>query len=100
MAEKLKVDIPGLIGASSEVADQAAALDSSHIDSVRALAAAESGWVGSSADALVSMAGTWQQSADSHHSALTQQAEHVAEAALLFQSADERSAVELGQVAD
>lgn len=60
MAGTLKVDIAGLIGASSEVADRAGALAGSHTNSLTGLAAAEAGWVGASADALVAMAEKWQ----------------------------------------
>jgi uncharacterized protein YukE len=99
MAETLKVDIAGLIGASTQVAEQAAALESSHTSSVRGLASAEEGWVGSSADALVEMAGKWQTISARHTAALENHATHIGTAARLFDDMERRNAAELRNVA-
>ncbi|WP_167107165.1 WXG100 family type VII secretion target [Mycobacterium sp. DL592] len=99
MADDLKVDVEGLVRGGSDIDEQAAALSASHRRSMVDLSDSESGWVGSSADALVRMAATWQQVADAHHTALTEQSTHVADAARVFQAVEERSASELEQVA-
>ena len=98
MAEKLNVDIAGLTRGSSDIGEQATTLSASHRQSMVGLSDAETGWVGSSADALVQMADAWQQVADGHHAALTRQAGHIATAAQRFQLSDERSAAELEQL--
>ncbi|AQT78403.1 hypothetical protein B1R94_02855 [Mycolicibacterium litorale] len=98
MAETVKVDIAGLIGGGSAVADEAAALARSHASSVSGLAAAESGWVGSSADALVDMAGTWQVTSARHVTALESHAAHIRAAAALFDDMERRNAAELETV--
>ncbi|QEN12281.1 WXG100 family type VII secretion target [Mycolicibacterium sp. ELW1] len=100
MADKLKVDVYGLLRGGSAIGEQATALSASHLQSMVGLSDAESGWVGSSADALVRMAGLWQRVSDQHYTALTRQAAHVAAAARTFQAVDERSAAELEQVGD
>jgi uncharacterized protein YukE len=100
VADNLKVDVEGLIRGGSDIGEQATVLSTSHRQSMIGLSDSESGWVGSSADALVHLADAWQQVADKHHTALTQQATHVAETARLFQATDERSAAELEQVGD
>ncbi|MFN8227315.1 MAG: WXG100 family type VII secretion target [Mycobacterium sp.] len=98
MAEELNVDVDGLTRGSSDIGEQATALSASHRQSMIGLSDAETGWVGSSADALVQMADAWQQVADGHHAALTRQAGHIAKAAQRFQSSDEHSAAELEQL--
>lgn len=100
MAGKLKVDIDGLLRGGSAIGEQATTLSASHLQSMVGLSDSESGWVGSSADALVRMAGTWQRIADRHQSVLTEQAAHVAAAARAFHAVDERSAAELEQLGD
>jgi hypothetical protein len=44
------------------------------------------------------MADAWQRVADKHHTALTEQAAHVADAARGFHAMDERSAAELARI--
>jgi uncharacterized protein YukE len=100
VADNLKVDVDGLIRGGSDIGEQATVLSTAHRQSMIGLSDAESGWVGSSADALIHMADAWQRVTDEHHTALDQQATHVAEAARVFQSTDERSAAELEQVGD
>lgn len=100
MADNLKVDVEGLICGGSDIGEQATVLSTSHLQSMIGLSDSESGWVGASADALVQMAETWQQVADRHHTALTGQAAHVAEAGRVFRCTDERNAAELEQVGD
>jgi uncharacterized protein YukE len=100
VADKLKVDVDGLIRGGSDIGEQAEVLSNSHRQSMIGLGDSESGWVGSSADALVRMAGQWQQVADKHHTALTRQATRVTETARVFQSSDERSAAGIEQVGD
>lgn len=100
MAGTLKVDVDGLIRGGSDIDAQATALSSSHRQSMIGLSNAEAGWVGSSADALVEMAGAWQQVADDHHAVLTRQAARVAEAAGVFQSGDERRANDFDGLGD
>ncbi len=95
MGDSLKIDVGGLIGGGSAVGEQATVLSTSHRQSMIGLGDAESGWVGSSADALVHMSDAWQQVADRHDIALTRQAEHVGDAARVFQSSDERNAAAL-----
>ncbi|MGY4710926.1 WXG100 family type VII secretion target [Mycolicibacterium sp. CBM1] len=99
MAGTLKVDIAGLLGASSEVADRAAALASAHTNSLSSLASAETGWVGSSADALVGMAEKWQTISDRHTAAVESHATHLDTAARLFDDMEQRNAAELKGVA-
>lgn len=98
MAERLKVDIAGLIGGSTQVTEQAGVLRSSHTSSVSSLAAAEEGWVGSSADALVEMAGKWQTISARHMAAIENHATHIATAARLFDDMERRNAAELRDV--
>ena len=98
MADNLKVDVDGLIYGGSDIGEQATVLSNLHRESIIGLSDSEPGWVGSSADALVEMADEWQQVADTHHTALTEQAAHVAEAARVFQAMDERDAAEIGQI--
>lgn len=100
VADKLKVDVDGLLRAGSAIGEQATTLSASHLQSTVGLSDAESGWVGSSADALVRMAHRWQRVADHHQSVLTEQAAHVVAAARAFHAVDERSAAELEQVGD
>lgn len=99
MAGTLKVDIAGLIGASSEVADRAGALAGSHTNSLTGLAAAEAGWVGASADALVAMAEKWQTISARHTAALERHATHIDTAARLFDDMEQRNAAELKSAA-
>ncbi|MCV7017247.1 hypothetical protein [Mycolicibacterium aichiense] len=100
MADKLKVDVDGLLGGGSAIGEQATALSASHLQSMVGLGDAESGWVGTSADALVRMASAWQRVSDQHYTALTRQAAHVAAAARTFYATDERTAAVLEQVGD
>ncbi|KAA0111362.1 hypothetical protein [Mycolicibacterium sp. P1-5] len=100
MADELKVDVDGLIRAGADVGEQAAALSASHLQSMVGLSDSEPGWVGSSADALVRMSETWQRVSDNHHTALTEQAAHVAEASQRFRAMDERGAADLEQIVD
>ena len=89
MGDSLKIDVGGLIGGGSAVGEQATVLSNA------ASCSGTDGWVGSSADALVHMSDAWQQVADRHDIALTRQAEHVGDAARVFQSSDERNAAAL-----
>lgn len=100
MADKLKVDVDGLFfRGGSDIGEQASILSGSHVQSmVGGLSDSESGWVGSSADALVRMADTWQRVADKHHTALTEQAAHVVDAGKGFRAMDEHGATELRQL--
>ena len=100
MADSLKVDVGGLICGGSDIGEQATVLSTSHLQSMIGLSDSESGWIGASADALVGLAQGWQQVADDHHTALTEQAAQVTEAARAFQSMDERGAAKLEQVGD
>ncbi|MBB3604934.1 WXG100 family type VII secretion target [Mycolicibacterium sp. BK556] len=100
MADKLKVDINGLIRGGSDITEQSTALSASHRQSMIDLSDSESGWVGASADALVRMSAAWQQVADKHHTELTEQAAHLEQAARTFQSTDELGAAELKRVGD
>lgn len=100
MADRLKVDVHGLIRAGSDIGEQATVLSTSHRQSIIGLSVSESGWIGSSADALVRMADAWQRVSDTNHTALTEQAAHVADTGRAFRSMDERSAAELEQVGD
>lgn len=100
MADTLKVDVDGLFRGGSDIGEQATVLSTSHLQSMTGLSDSESGWVGSSADALVRMADTWQRIADEHHTALTEQAAHVIDVARVFQAMDVRSVAELEQVGD
>ena len=61
MGDVFKVDVEALKRAGKSVAEQATTLSSSHRASMVSLSDSESGWVGSSADALVGMANKWQQ---------------------------------------
>ncbi|WP_179466480.1 WXG100 family type VII secretion target [Mycolicibacterium vinylchloridicum] len=100
MADNLKVDVDGLIRGGSAITEQATALSASHRQSMVDLSDSESGWVGWSADALVRMSNAWQRVADTHHTALAEQAAHVVEAARAFESMDERGAAELERLGD
>ncbi|GAA2775767.1 hypothetical protein GCM10010533_11630 [Mycolicibacterium pallens] len=100
VADKLKVDVDGLFRGGSDIGEQASILSGSHVQSMVGLSDSESGWVGSSADALVRMADTWQRVADKHHTALTEQAAHVVDAGKGFRAMDEHGATELGQLDD
>ncbi|CAN5130898.1 hypothetical protein BH09ACT8_BH09ACT8_07260 [soil metagenome] len=74
MGDVFRVDVEALKRAGSTVAEQATTLSSSHRQSMINLSDSESGWVGSSADALVGMANKWQQIADKHTKAIDDQA--------------------------
>ncbi len=100
MTDKLKVDVDGLFLGGADIGEQASVLSGSHLQSMVGLSDSESGWVGSSADALVRMADTWQRVADKHHTALTEQAAHVVDAAKGFRAMDEHGATELRQLGD
>ncbi|GAY14234.1 hypothetical protein [Mycobacterium sp. shizuoka-1] len=100
MADNLTVDVHGLIRGGRDIGEQATVLSASHRQSIVGLSDSESGWVGSSADALVQMAGAWQRVADTHHTALAEQGAHVVEAGRVFAAMDERAAGELERVAD
>jgi uncharacterized protein YukE len=100
VGEKLKVDVDGLIRGGADVGEQAIVLSNLHQQSVVGLSDAESGWVGSSADALVTMADKWQQVADKHHADLTMQATHIDETARTFQATDECTASDLQLIAN
>lgn len=100
MADNLKVDVSGLITGGSEIGEQTTVLVTSHRKSMVGLSDSESGWVGSSADALVRMSAAWQRIADRHHAALREQASRVADTARAFHAMDERSASELDKICD
>ncbi len=100
MADKLNVDVGGLVRGGSDIGEQATILSAAHLRSVVGLSESEAGWVGSSADALVRMASAWQRVADKHHTALTRQAAHVADAAQVFLAMDGRGARELVHLGD
>lgn len=63
------------------------------------LAAAEEGWVGSSADALVGMADKWQAISARQRTAVDNHATHIDTAARLFEDMERRNAAELRNVA-
>jgi hypothetical protein len=100
MADNLKVDVNGLIRGGEDISEQATALLTAHAQAIAGLSDAELGWVGSSADALVRMADAWQRLTDGHHTALTEQSAHIADAARGFESQDECSAAELARDGD
>jgi uncharacterized protein YukE len=100
MGDVYKVDVDGLINASSKVSTEATSLFGSHRASMVGLSDAESGWVGSSADALVAMAGKWQTIADKHTTAIDNQATHINTAAHLAKHAEEQAAHKLKDVGD
>lgn len=100
MADKLRVDIPGLSRASTDVGDQAGIVSASHRQSVSSLSDAESGWVGSSAQALADMAGKWEKTTAKHQTAINNQAVHMDTAAKIFSYMEERNAAELKAVGD
>ena len=100
MANNLKIDVDGLLSGGSDIGEQATMLSTSHRQSIIGLSDSESGWVGASVDALVRMADRWRRVAEKNHTALTEQAAHVAEAGRVFRSTDERNAAELEQVGD
>jgi WXG100 family type VII secretion target len=100
MGEVFKVDVEALKGAGSTVAAQATALSSSHRQSMIGLSDSESGWVGSSADALVGMASKWQQIADKHTTAIDNQATHLDTSATFFAHMEEQAAEKMKTVGD
>ncbi|MCV7344983.1 hypothetical protein [Mycolicibacterium rhodesiae] len=96
----MKVDVDGLVRGGSDIGEQASVLSGSHLLSMLGLSDSESGWVGSSADALVRMADTWQRVADKHHAALTEQAAHVVDTAKGLRAMDDHGATDLRQLGD
>ncbi len=100
MGDVFKVNTEALKRAGKTVADEATALSGSHRQSMVSLSDSESGWVGSSADALVGMANKWQQIADKHTAAIDNQATHLGTSAQLAAYMEERNAEELKKVGD
>ena len=100
MGDVFKVDVDALKRAGSAVAEQATALSSSHRQSMIGLSDSESGWVGSSADALVGMADKWQQIADKHTKAIENQATAMHSSADMFAYMEEQAAQKLKSIGD
>ena len=100
MGDTFKVDVEALKRAGSTVADHATALSGSHRQSMIGLSDSESGWVGSSADALVGMADKWQQIADKHTAAIDNQAAQMGTAARLAAAMEQRNAENLKNIGD
>ena len=100
MGDVFKVNVDALRRAGSEVAEQSTTLSSAHRASMIGLSDAESGWVGSSSDALVGMANKWQQIADKHTKAIDNQASHMHSSADVFAYMEEQAAQKLTAVGD
>lgn len=100
MGDVFKVDVEALKRAGKTVAEQAETLSSSHRASMVGLSDAETGWVGSSADALVEMSTKWQQIADTHAKAIDNQATALHSSADMFAYMEEQAAQKLKTIGD
>jgi hypothetical protein len=98
MPRKLEVDIPGLTQAGADVAHRAEVLSAAHRQSMLSLSDAEAGWVGSSADALVTMSQKLQRISDLHVKATENLALGMDTAAKLLADMEEQHAQKLKDV--
>ncbi|AKK25800.1 WXG100 family type VII secretion target [Mycobacterium sp. EPa45] len=100
MSDVLKVDIDGLSAGSSKMAEQSTALSAAHGQSVSSVGAAQSGWVGSSAQALSSLTEHWNTLTAKHTAALDHQAAGMDTSAKMFSYMEERNAETLKAVGE
>ncbi|MET0901234.1 MAG: hypothetical protein ABWY45_25240 [Mycobacterium sp.] len=98
MADKFEVDVPGLIQGGADVGRRAEMLASAHRQSIVSVGDAQSGWVGSSAQALAAMAGKWEQISAKQAGAIENHAGRMDIAAKLFAEMEERHARQLKTV--
>lgn len=96
----LKVDSDGLAAGSSQVAEQSTALSAAHGQSVSAVSGAQSGWVGSSAQALSALTDHWNTLAGKHTAALDHQAASMDTSAKMFSYREERNSQKLKAVGE
>ena len=100
MADKFEVDVPGLIQGGVDVGYRAEMLSTAHGQSIASVGDAQSGWVGSSAQALTAMAGKWEQISSRQARAIENQAVRMDTAAKLFADMEERHAQKLKAVGE
>ena len=100
MGDELKVDIDGLSAGSSKMAEKSTELSAAHAQSVSSVGAAQSGWVGSSAQALSSLTDHWNTLTGKHTAALDHQATGMDTSTKMFDYMEKRNAEKLKAVGE
>jgi uncharacterized protein YukE len=97
MPAQRRVDVAELRSAGAQVGVEQAVLSGVHTETAAGIAAAQSGWVGSSAAALSEVTARWQDISDVHTAAVGKHGGHMVGAAAQFGNSEDRNA---GAVAD
>lgn len=100
MPGKLNVDIPQLHSASAGVSNEQSTLSTSHGQSVSNVDSASAGWIGSSAQALSSLTGSWQRATTVQSTRIENHAGDMSTAAQLFSYMEDRHTEALCAVAE
>lgn len=98
MPAQRRVDVADLRFAGIEVGREQSALSGVHADTAAAIAAAHSGWVGSSAAALAQATARWNVMSTIHTAAVGSHGGHMHGAAIAFADTEDRNAEAVGDV--
>lgn len=89
---ELRVNPPDIHQSGMEIGDIAATMKSAFVDCDARINSAQSGWVGSSAAALTSMAAEWLQATNDHDQSLIEHSDNFIAAAKKYGRVDESEA--------
>lgn len=92
MPGRFKVDLPALHTASAGVHDENNTLSASHGQVIAGMTSAQSGWIGTSSQALSDLTGRWERITRSQTETIGAHADGMSVAAQLFGYQEERHA--------
>jgi uncharacterized protein YukE len=92
MADQLRVDVADLLSAGTQVAQEKVLFSAVHTETAAAVAAAQAGWVGSSAAALSEVTARWHTVARIRTAAIGKHSGHMHAAAQHFGDTENNNA--------